>query len=210
LRVVRMVNQQLETSIATCVNAETGRHVVSLELMAATSAEEIGRPDGPEAVSAARRELIVALRAEVEVTLDMGSAGGANGDEGGAEKEIEDSAYPTRHHEADDHPEARAHGSSRGIFTDVAHHQDVKGGEESPRDVEIGTEAQRNLMVLSSGEDYPEVVFDEDKDSDGTDNGPDRHQPCVFVRVDQFRFAHGLELQQPHCRRILNGRTHWG
>ena len=115
--------------------------MVSLEFVSATSAEEVGGPDSAEAVAAARCELIVALRTEVEVALDMGSAGRASGDQGGTEKEIKDSANPAGHYEADEHPEARAHSPSGSIFTDVADHEDVKGGEKSPRNVEIGAKA---------------------------------------------------------------------
>lgn len=103
--------------------------MVSLQLVAATGAEEVGGPDGSEAVPATRCELIVALRAEVEVTLDMGSASGASGNKRGAEKEVENSTYPAGHYEADQHPEARTHRSSRSILADVANHQDVKRGE---------------------------------------------------------------------------------
>lgn len=123
------------------MDSETSRHVVSLELVSAAGAEEIGGPDGTEAVAAARSELVVALWTEMKVALYMSSACGAGGDQGGAEEEVEDSANPARHYEADQHPEARTHRSTRSILADVADHEDVERGEKSPGDVKVGSEA---------------------------------------------------------------------
>src|SRR4051794_22156803 len=103
--------------------------------MTAAGAELVGRPDGTEAVSAACGELIVTLRAEVEVALDVGATGGAFGNERGAQEEVEDGADSARHNEADQHPESRAHGATGCVFADVANHEDVERGEKSPSDV---------------------------------------------------------------------------
>lgn len=175
-----------------CVNTEAGGDVIPFELVTATCAEQVGGSNGAEAVSAAGSELIVALRAEVEVALHMGPACGTCGDEGSAEEEVEYGANSTGHDEADQHPEPGTHRASGSILADVADHQDVERGEKAPGDVEVGAEAQGDLMVLGSGEDDPEVVLNKNENRSGTDDGPDRHQPGVFVRVDRFRFAHGL------------------
>ena len=63
------------------VHSEPCRHVIALEFVTATGAELVCRPDGAEAVSATCGELVITLRAEMEVALDVGAAGGALGNE---------------------------------------------------------------------------------------------------------------------------------
>jgi uncharacterized protein YqgC (DUF456 family) len=64
-------------SVAGAVNAEAGRHVIAIEFVTAASAELVSGADGAEAVSAACGELVIALRAKVEITLHVSAAGWA-------------------------------------------------------------------------------------------------------------------------------------
>src|SRR5271166_4263893 len=102
------------------------RHVVFSQLMAAARAELVGRAHCPEAVSATGGKLIVALRAEMEITLHMRGAGRAPRNLRLAQQEVEHRADAARHHEADGDPEARAHRPPRRIPADITHHQEVE------------------------------------------------------------------------------------
>jgi hypothetical protein len=106
--------------------AQPRRHVVAGQLMAAAGAELVGGAHGAEAVAAAGRELVVALRAEVEVALHMRGAGRAARNLRLAQQEVKHRADAARHHEADDDPEARTHGAARRVLADVADHQEVE------------------------------------------------------------------------------------
>src|SRR6185437_6271037 len=101
--------------------------------MPASGAELIGGAHCTEAVAAACGELVIALRAEVEVALHHGAAGRAAGDQGLAQEEVQHRSNAARHDEADQHPESRAHGTPGRVLADIADHQEVEGGEYAPR-----------------------------------------------------------------------------
>lgn len=193
-----MANQRSKMSILARVNTKPGRHVIVLKLVAATGAEQIGRPDSAETVPTTRRELVVALGAEVEIALHVGSACRAGGDKGRPKKKIENGADPSRHDKADQHPEAGTHRPARSIFADVSDHEDVEGGQKSPRDVEVRAKAEWNLVVLGLREDDPKVVLNQNEYGNGTNDGPDRHKPGIFVRVDRLGFAHHSQPFERH------------
>lgn len=177
-------------SIAACVNSQARRHVVAFQLVTAAGAKLVCGPDRAEAVSATGGELVIALRAEMEVTLDVGAAGGAGGNQWSPQEEVENCADSSRHDETDQHPEARTHGAAGRIFADVADHQNVERGEESPGDVEVRAKPEGRIVVLRLWEDDPEVVLDQDEDSRCTDDRPYWNQPGIVVRIDRFGFSH--------------------
>ena len=166
--------------------------MVACQIVAAVGAEEIGRPDGAEAGAAVGKELVIALGAEVKVALDMGAAGGAAGDLGLAQEKVEHGADSGRHNEANEHPEARAHGAARRVFADVANHEEVERSDDAPGDVEVDAEAERlRRMMTLPGRDNPEIVFDENKRQAGGDDRPDRNEPLFFVETDGLLIGHG-------------------
>ena len=67
----------------------------------------VGSADGAEAVAAIGRELVVALRAKVEIALNVCAAGRAAGNLRLAQQKIQHGADAGRHDEADEHPEPR-------------------------------------------------------------------------------------------------------
>ena len=172
------------------VNPEPSRHVIVLKFVTATGAELVGGADCTEAVAAACGELVVALRAEVKVTLHVGAACGTSGDKWRAQEEVKDSADSAWHDKTDEHPEARTHGAAGSILADVADHEDIEGCEESPGDVEVCAKTEGDRVMLRFRENDPEVVLHEHEDGSSYDDGPYWYQPGVFVRVDQFWFAH--------------------
>ena len=165
-------NKQL---ISASVNPEPCRHVILLEFMTAAGAELVGGAYCSEAIAAACSELVVALRAEVKVTLHVGAARGTRGDKRRTKEEVENGTDSAGHDEADEHPKARTHGAARGILADVADHEDVEGGEESPGDVEVCTKTERDRVMLRFREDDPEVVLNEHENGSSYDNGPYRY-----------------------------------
>ena len=183
--------------------------MVAIQFVTATRAELVSSTHRPEAVSAACCELVIALRAEVEVTLHVSPTGGAFGDEGCAKEEVEYGADATGHNETDQHPEARTHGPAGCVLADVANHQDVEGSQESPRDVEVGAKAERGVVVLRFWEDDPEVVLDQNKNRRGDDDGPEGDQPGVFVRIDGFGFAHTLNSLAGEGFVVSDCRFYW-
>jgi hypothetical protein len=185
-----MANQRDWNLIATGMNAETCRHVVAFQFVPATSAELIRRPHRAKAIAATRRELVIALRTKMKITLYMSPACRARRHQRRPQQEIENGADSPRHHEADQHPETRTHRTTRRVLADVSHHQNVKSGEQSPRDVEIRAEAERNRVVLRFRKNNPEVVLDQHEHRNSCSNGPQRHQPRVFVRINRFGFSH--------------------
>src|SRR5580658_9264100 len=122
-------------------DAEASRRVIRGQLVAAVGAINVGGADCAEAGAAVCGELKVALGTEVEVALNVRSACGAPRDLRLPQEEVEHSANAGRHDEADEHPEPGAHGAARGIFADVADHQEVERGDDSPGDVEVNAQA---------------------------------------------------------------------
>jgi len=122
--------------------------VIAGELVAAAGAELVRGADGAEAVSAVGRELIVALRTEMEIALHMRRAGGAAGNFWLTEQEVKHCADAAGHDEADDDPEARTHGAAGRVFADVADHEEVERDEHTAGEAEIDMKAERRLMVL--------------------------------------------------------------
>ena len=167
-----MANREVGSLFSAGVDAQAGRRVVALQLMTATRAELIRRPHRAEAVSAACGELVIALRAEVEITLHMSAAGRARRHERSPQKEIKNSADAPRHYKADQHPESRAHRPARRILADISHHQDVERSEKTPGDIEICAKTKRHRVMLRLREDDPEVVLHKHKDSNSCGNGP--------------------------------------
>src|SRR5271155_106577 len=126
--------------------------------MAAVGAINVGSADSAEAGAAVGSELEVALRAEVKIALNVRAAGRAARDLGLAQEKIQHGADAGGHDEADDHPEPRAHGAARGIFADVADHEEIEGGDYSPGDVEVDAQAEgRRRVVALLGRDDPEI-----------------------------------------------------
>ena len=166
--------------------------MIVFKFVTTSSAELIGSAHRTEAGSAASGELVVALWAEVEITLNVSPAGWASGDRRRAEEEVEDGTDSPWHDEAYEHPKPRTHCPPGSILADVADHKDVKRGEEPPRDVEIGAKTERCNVVLRSWENDPEVVLDKDEDNARDDDRPNGDQPGVFMRIDGFWFAHTL------------------
>ena len=170
--------------------------MVDGDFVAAAGAVLIRDADGAVAVSAGGGELIAALRAEVEVALDVGAAGVAAGDDGLAEEEVEDSANTAGKNEADQHPETSAHGSAGSVAADVTDHEEVHGGEDAPGEVEVGAQADgRGCVVALFGEDEPEVVLDREEGDTGGDHGPDGDEARVFIDRDGLWVTHGVYPQ---------------
>src|SRR4051794_19120589 len=107
--------------------------------MSAARAELIRRANRTETGSAACGELVIALRAEMKIALHERAARGAARYQRLAQQEVEHRAYAARHNEADQHPEARAHGPPRSVLADIPDHQQVQRPEKAPRQVEIDT-----------------------------------------------------------------------
>src|SRR4051812_18383979 len=121
-----MANRRDWKLIATRMNAKPRRHVVAFQFVTAAGAELIRRPHRPEAIAATGRELVIALRAEMKITLYVSPACRTRRHQRRSQQEIENGANSPGHHEADQHPEARAHRTPRRILADVAHHQDIE------------------------------------------------------------------------------------
>jgi len=146
--------------------------VIVLEFMTAAGAELVGGADRSEAIATACGELVVALRAEVKVTLRMGAACGTGGDKRRSKEEVEDGADSAGHNETDEHPKARTHGAAGSILADIADHEDIEGCEEPPGDVEVCTKTEGDRVTLRPRKDDPEVVLDEHEDGSSDGNGP--------------------------------------
>src|SRR5690242_13912082 len=87
-------------------DAQTRGHMVGREFVAAAGAELVGGAHGAKAIATTGSQLVGALRAEVEVAEHVGAAGGAAGDDGLAQQEVEHGTYARGHDKADEHPEA--------------------------------------------------------------------------------------------------------
>src|SRR5271168_3026024 len=135
--------------------------------MPAVYTVEVGHADAAIALSTTRRDLVRALRAEVEVRLGAAAAGGAAGDDGLPEQEIKHRADSSRHDEADRDPEAEAHGAAGSVLGDVADHQDVERGQSSPGEREVDAEADWRRRVIAVGrQDDPEEILGDEKCQD--------------------------------------------
>ena len=193
--------------------AEAGGHLIAGKLVTAAGAELVSGADGAEAVAAAGGELVVALGAEVEVALDVGAAGGALGDERGAEQEVEHGADAAGHDEADEHPEAGAHGAAGGVFADEADHEDIERGEQAPGEIEIDAQAEGRDVVLGPRKDDPEVVFDKNEDPCRYEDRPGRDKAGFVRGMSGLLIAHsvaepGLRLKETLTTEValVNGR----
>src|ERR1700712_256343 len=89
------------------------RHIILSKGVAAVHAIHIGDTDAAVAITAGSRHLISALRAEVKLGVDTGSAGGTLGHYRLAKEEVEYRPDAARHGQANRHPQARAHGAAR-------------------------------------------------------------------------------------------------
>jgi len=176
--------------------AETGRHVVLGQFVAAAGAEQIRGAHGSVAVAATGRELIVALRAEVELALDMGSAGRAAGRDRQAKQEVKHSADSTGKG-AEQHPEARAHRAARSVTAYVADHEEVERRQQAPGKVEVNPQAERRRrMVALGGHDDPPVVLDHGKRDACGHHGPHGNEPCIFVHRKVLRITHSSVTEE--------------
>lgn len=164
--------------------------MIAGELVTAAGTELIGGADGAEAVSAVGREMVIALRTEVEIALDMGGACRAAGNFRLAEQEVKHRADAAGHDKADGHPKTGAHSAAGSVFADVTDHEKVEGNEDAAGQAEIDMEAEWRGMVLLLRENNPEIVFDQNKGRNCDHNGPDRDQARVFVHRDVLWIAH--------------------
>src|SRR5579863_4358614 len=172
-------------------DAEPGGHFVLGQFVAAAGAELVGGAHRTEAVSAACGELIVALGTEVKITLHEGAASRATRDQRLPQQVVEHGPDPAGHHKTDQHPESRTHGAARGVFADVADHEEIQGGEQSPGEIEVDLEADRRTGVMAlRGEHPPHVILDGHKGGDGGHNRPPGDQAGIFVYGNKFWFAH--------------------
>jgi len=159
--------------------------------MSAARAELVGDPHRTEAVAAARRQLIRALRAEMKLILNMGAAGSAERGDRQTEQKIEHRPDATWQHEADHHPESRAHRASRRIPADVPDHQKIKSSQQAPREVEVDAKPKRRRRVMArSRQNEPPVVLDYRKGNHSRDHRPDGNQPRIFVDRKRLWIAH--------------------
>lgn len=167
------------------------RHVVARQLMSAARAELVCCPHGSIAVSATGRELIVALRAKMEVALHLRSARRAARDFRLAEQKIQHGADAGRHYKANQHPEPYAHRAAWRILAYVPDHQEVESRQKSPGEIEINPEPDRRNVVLLFRQDEPEVVLNRQEGGDGNDDGPHRDEARVFVDGNRLWIGHG-------------------
>jgi len=167
------------------------RHVILCQFVAATGAVLVSSAHGAEAVAAVCREPIVALRAEVEVALHVRAAGRAAGDVGLAQKEVKHGANACRHNQANEYPEACAHGTAWRILADIPDHEDVERGQQTPGKVEVDAQTDSGgLMVALAGRNHPEVILNDHKRNDGGHNRPHRNDAFVVVNRNGLWFAH--------------------
>src|SRR5271154_1984615 len=117
--------------------------------MPAVYTVEVGHADAAIALSTTRRDLVRALRAEVEVRLGAAAAGGAAGDDRLPQQEVKHRADSSRHDEADRDPKAQAHGATRCVLADIADHQDVERRQRAPGEREVDAEADRRRRVIA-------------------------------------------------------------
>ena len=169
---------------------QTRRHGIVRKLMAASSAELIRAANCSEAVSAARAELVVTLRAEMKIALHMRCASRAPRNQGRAKQKVENRADAAGHDEADQHPEAGTHCPPWRILAHEAHHQEIKRGHQSPGNIQVDAQAEGRHMVLRLWEDKPEVVLNQHEDGGRHRHRPQRNHPCIFVGIYKLWITH--------------------
>src|ERR1039458_9343894 len=126
---------------------QPGWHLILRKFMTAACAVLVCGAHGTEAIPAISCQLVVALRAEVEIALHMRAAGRASSNLWLAQQKVKHGPNPARHYKANQHPEPRAHPPPRRVLADIAHHQDRKRNHYAPRKVEVDAETERRGSV---------------------------------------------------------------
>ena len=157
-------------------------------------------------MTATGRELIIALRAEVEIALHVRRAGWAPRDLRLAQQKVEHRADPPRHHQANRDPETRAHRPPRSVLAHVAHQQKVESGQQPPGEIEVDAESDRRRM-MPGRHHQPDIVLHQHKGGGGNHNGPHRNHACININGNGFRISHRQSLSQRAFHEIKQGLT---
>jgi hypothetical protein len=183
---------------------QPGWHLILRKFMTAACAVLVCGAHGTEAIPAISCQLVVALRAEVEIALHMRAAGRASSNLWLAQQKVKHGPNPARHYKANQHPEPRAHPPPRRVLADIANHQEVKRSHYSPGKVEVDAKTERRRRVVPLfRRNHPEVVLNQHKRNAGDNNRPHWNYAFVIVHGNRLWVAH---RQSPLRRAFLNNK----
>src|SRR4051812_15523605 len=124
------------------------------------------------------------------IALHVGAAGGAAGDDGLAQHEVQHRSNAAGHDDADQHPEAHAHGAPGSILADIADHEHVEGGQSAPRYREVCANSDGwPGMMLVHGNDDPEEILRGREGYGGEGHGPAGYQLHLTAERERFGIA---------------------
>ncbi len=159
--------------------------------MPALDAEDVRDANAAEASATDGSNLKLALRAEMYGRGNLGGAVRTSGQDGLAQKEVDDRPNASGHEDDDQHPEAGGHAAALDVAADIPNQEDVAGDSGTPGIAHDQAHGKQLMLVVRHN--YMKEVLHRGKANHGQNDRPGRYHAELVLTLRGA--ATGLQRQ---------------